>query len=168
LTKPDTVRITVPPLSRETMEKVLELIRHDVAADRIKIDNPSQNLESYFLQVVRQAQESATETSGALAGSTVAAYLRGEAASEVAPDKILERLTLPSAPPEPKEKSPVPASPLVDEQKLAALGKPAPPAAAAPAGADAAAGPQEKGRPVPAEELAKANEKLSALLGKKP
>src|SRR5258706_1406402 len=46
LVKPDAVRITVPPLARETMQKVLELIRAAVAEDRIRIDNPTQNLDS--------------------------------------------------------------------------------------------------------------------------
>src|SRR5689334_23267111 len=46
--KPDAVRITAPPLSRETLEKVMDLIRADVAADKVRIDNPPQNLESYF------------------------------------------------------------------------------------------------------------------------
>src|SRR6476659_8785853 len=44
LAKPDAVRLTMPPLPRETMEKVLALIRKDVAEDRIRIDNPTQNL----------------------------------------------------------------------------------------------------------------------------
>jgi ABC-2 type transport system ATP-binding protein len=37
---------------------VLSIIRHDVAADKVEIDNPTQNLESYFLEVVRKAKES--------------------------------------------------------------------------------------------------------------
>src|SRR5215470_16729714 len=52
LAKPDSVRITTPVLPRETMERVLDLIRRDVAGDRIRIDTPTQNLESYFLGVV--------------------------------------------------------------------------------------------------------------------
>src|SRR5467141_1582049 len=48
LARPDAVRITTPPLPRETMERVLDLVRRDVAEEKIKIDNPTQNLESYF------------------------------------------------------------------------------------------------------------------------
>src|SRR3989475_11683046 len=47
LSKPDAIRITTPVLSREKLERVLEVIRSDVAADRIRIDSPTQNLESY-------------------------------------------------------------------------------------------------------------------------
>src|SRR6202789_2576713 len=59
LAKPDSVRITMPALGRESMQKVLDLIRPDVAADKVQIDNPTQNLESYFLEVVRKARQAA-------------------------------------------------------------------------------------------------------------
>src|SRR5204863_9730039 len=65
LSKPDAIRITTPVLAREKLEQVLEVIRSDVAADRIRIDNPTQNLESYFLDVVQKARETSAETSGA-------------------------------------------------------------------------------------------------------
>src|SRR5512136_360625 len=52
LAKPDALRITTPVLPRETLERVLEVIRKDVAADKVRIDNPTQNLESYFLDIV--------------------------------------------------------------------------------------------------------------------
>src|SRR2546430_4655729 len=53
--------LTMPPLSRETMQRILEMIRHDVAEDKIKIDTPTQNLESYFLDVVQKARQAAAE-----------------------------------------------------------------------------------------------------------
>lgn len=62
LATPDTVRITTPLLPRETMERVLEVIRRDVAADKVRVDNPTQNLESYFLDVVQKAKQAAAET----------------------------------------------------------------------------------------------------------
>ena len=34
LARPDSLRITTPVLSRETLERVLNVIRHDVSADR--------------------------------------------------------------------------------------------------------------------------------------
>src|SRR5258705_13228757 len=90
LATPDTIRITMPPLPKETMQRVLETIRRDVAEDKVKIDTPTQNLESYFLDVVQRARQSA-ETSGATSGSHVAAYLRGDAEATPAPSRILER-----------------------------------------------------------------------------
>src|ERR1700753_1442295 len=53
LATPDVVRITSPVLQRETLERALEIIRKDITdGDKIRIDNPTQNLESYFLDVV--------------------------------------------------------------------------------------------------------------------
>jgi ABC-2 type transport system ATP-binding protein len=154
LAKPDAVRITMPALGRESMQKVLDLIRHDVAADKVQIDNPTQNLESYFLEVVRKAKEAMAETSGSTSGSRVAAYLRGDAEAAPAGDKLLERLTVAAAP-KPAEPAPVAApEPKIDQTKLASLAKPAEKPEAAPAP-----------RPAPAD-LSQANEKLASLLGK--
>jgi ABC-2 type transport system ATP-binding protein len=159
LATPDIVRITTPVLSRETLERALDIIRHDIDGDKIKIDNPTQNLESYFLEVVRKARQAAEATSGATSGHRVAAYLRGDGEGKPATDRVLERLTAPTAAPAPAP-APQPVE-TVDNKKLAALtrSEPAPPApATAPSPAPA---PEQK--PV---DLAKANEKLSSLLGK--
>jgi ABC-2 type transport system ATP-binding protein len=159
LATPDSIRITTPALSRETMERVLAIIRKDVAEDKVSIDTPTQNLERYFLDVVQNARQTAAETSGAMSGARVAAYLRGEAESKPATDRILERLTAPQA----GVLAPAPAAPRVDtvsDEKLAVLAKPAEQVAPVPAAAPAAA------RPVSAEELRKADEKLAAFVKK--
>jgi len=156
LTKPDALRITTPVLSRETMERVLEVIRRDVAADKVRVDNPTQNLESYFLDVVEKAKQAAAETSGAMSGARVAAYLRGEGGEKPTSEKILDRLTLPqaaSAAPTAVAES----KPAVDDKKLEALTKTAEPV---PTTSKPAPVPEEK-------ELSKADEKLSSLLGGK-
>ena len=158
LAQPDTMRITTPLLPRATIERVLETIRQDAAEDRVRIDTPTQNLESYFLGVVQKAKQSEAETSGATSGHRVAAYLRGDADAPASqPDKILERLSLPAA-----ERSTTPApdaqpAEAIDEKRLGQLAKPqeAPLTPAAPAESTAKAA-----------ELAKANVKLSSLLGK--
>src|SRR5437879_2600801 len=73
LAKPDAIRITTPALPRETMTRVLDIIRQDVAEDKVRIDTPTQNLESYFLNVVQNARQAAAETSGAMSGARGAA-----------------------------------------------------------------------------------------------
>ncbi|MGA2173457.1 MAG: ABC transporter ATP-binding protein [Verrucomicrobiota bacterium] len=154
LTKPDSVRITTPLLPRESMEQVLNIIRKDVGEEKIQIDNPTQNLESYFLDVVRQAKERLEETSGATSGSHVAAYLRGDAESEPTTDKVLERLTHAAAA-KPAEPAPAPEpQQKIDQAKLESLAKPAEPAA-----------PPPPPPPAPPVDLDKANQKLSSLLG---
>jgi ABC-2 type transport system ATP-binding protein len=119
LATPDTLRITTPVLPRETMERVLEILRKDVSAGEVRVDNPTQNLESYFLEVVAKAKRAAQETSGAQSGARVAAYLRGDAEAGPTTDKVLEKLTLPQAAPAPAIVAE--AKPAVDEKKLEAM-----------------------------------------------
>jgi ABC-2 type transport system ATP-binding protein len=158
LATPDSLRITTPSLPRETIEKVLQILRKDVADDRVRVDTPTQNLESYFLEVVKNARAAAAETSGAMSGAKVAAYLRGDAADATSADKILERLSAPQAPvPALPSLAPAASGPKVDLQKLDALAKAQEPAAPGPAPA-----PQ----PDTSAELNKANERLSSLLNK--
>jgi ABC-2 type transport system ATP-binding protein len=155
LATPDAITITTPALPRQTLERVLEIIRQDVAQDKVSIDTPTQNLESYFLDVVHKARRAAAATSGAMSGARVAAYLRGDAEQKPAGDKILDRLTAA----QPTQPAPAPVSapvPVVNEQKLAALAQAAPPSAPA----------SNTSRPESAAELEKANEKLAGLLGK--
>lgn len=156
LATPDVVRITTPALPRETMERVLEIIRRDVATDKVRIDTPTQNLESYFLDVVQKARQAAAATSGAMSGAQVAAYLRGEGETKPAPEKILERLTLPQAAPTAAKSAPPPDE-TVDQTKLAALLKSV---ETTPASKPAPA------KEAPVEDLSKADEKLSSLLNK--
>jgi ABC-2 type transport system ATP-binding protein len=161
LATPDAIRITTPVLPRETMERVLQMIRQDVAGDKVRIDTPTQNLESYFLEVVQKARQAAAETSGATSGARVAAYLRGGLEARPPAEKILERLTMPPAgPPEaqPKPVTPIAAAQKVDDKKLEALTK-----GAASAPAPDQPKPATEGKPV---DLSKADEKLSSLLGK--
>src|SRR5262249_696676 len=152
LATPDTIRITTPALSRPTMESVLEIIRKDVAQDKVQIDTPTQNLESYFLDVVQKARRASAETSGAMSGAQVAAYLRGEAEENPAGDKILERLTA-AQPAQPAATAPAAPAQTIDQHKLQELTKPTPPASA----------PAPVEDPAKAAELEKANEKLTSL-----
>lgn len=160
LSTPEEIRITSPVLPRATLDKVLETIRKDVAADRVRVDNPTQNLESYFLQIVNKAREAETTTSGATSGNRVAAYLRGDAEAPAnRADRVLERLTAKERPePPPAPETTVAEVAANQNQKLANLLKSEPPAPDPAASAPA---------PEPKADLNKANEKLSSLLGKK-
>jgi len=156
LAKPDTLRITTPVLPRETMERVLATIRQDAGAGEVRVDNPTQNLESYFLEVVEKAKRAAQETSGAQSGARVAAYLRGDGEAKPSAEKVLEKLTLPQA----VTSAPAPTvetAPAINEQKLEQLTK----SEAAPAPVKPVPAAQE-----PPADLSKADEKLSALLNK--
>jgi ABC-2 type transport system ATP-binding protein len=161
LAEPDTLQITTPVLPRETLERVLEIIRKDITTGEVRVDNPTQNLESYFLDVVQKARAAAAETSGAQSGARVAAYLRAGADERPAAENILEKLALPqpAAQPVTKSKAAAPvATPKMDEKKLEAMAKAAVPS---PSPAKPAPVPEAK-----SADLSKADEKLSSLLGK--
>jgi len=159
LATPDQVRITAPILPRETLEKVLQVIRHDVAEDKVQIDTPTQNLENYFLNVVNKARAAEAETSGATSGNKVAAYLRGGAEGGDSKARLLERLSKA----EPETPAPAPTVHVTEVQefqkkKLDQLTKNEEPA-------PAPVSDQVKEQTKKAD-LEKANEKLSGLLGK--
>jgi ABC-2 type transport system ATP-binding protein len=154
LATPDSIRITTPVLPRETMERVLEIIRRDVSADKVRVDNPTQNLESYFLGVVERAKKN-QETSGAISGARVAAYLRGDGEqTDKSANRLLERLTLPQEAPKSEVRTQEAAS-TVDTRKLESLAKPVESA------------PESVPETAKTADLEKANEKLSSLLGGK-
>jgi len=157
LATPDTLRLTLPVLSREATERLMGFIRRDLAQDKVRLDVPTQNLESYFLSVVQRAQASATATSGATSGNAVADYLRGGPPSPAPVEKVLERLMEAASPP-PAAVAPAEVKPGVNEAQLAKLNQPLPPSAPAPAPA-----PAKPAQPPPDD--AKANEKLGGLLG---
>jgi ABC-2 type transport system ATP-binding protein len=155
LATPDTLQITTPVLPRQTLERVLEIIRKDISSGEVRVDNPTQNLESYFLDVVAKAREAAHETSGAQSGARVAAYLRAGAEERPAAEKVLEKLALPQLA-EAKISAPV-AETKLDDKKLEALAQ-----ASQPTPQPVKPAPEAK----PAD-LSKADEKLSSLLGGK-
>ena len=92
LATPDSMQIQTPLLSKATTEKALAIIRKEVGEGKVRLETPTQNLESYFLSVVERARQTEQHTSGALSGARVAAYLRSEDKSP-APEKIIQRLT---------------------------------------------------------------------------
>ena len=180
LAKPDSVRITAPVLSRETTEKVLNLIRAEVG-DTVRLENPTQNLESYFLGVVEAARRQA-ETSGATSGNRVAEYLRapgdsGDNSGNHQADSVLDRLSRPteSAAPLVSEVA-APAQPSTEAvlESLVRHEAPAPQTSASRASTVSAPAtstaspvlPAKTAAPEPAKpvDLSKANDALSGLL----
>ncbi len=168
LTERDSVQITSPVLPPRILERVLEILRAEMGADSIRVDSPTQNLESYFLSVVQRARAAEAKTSGATSGGRVAAYLKGDAEAHAeAGENVLERLAMPSAAPvvEPAAgASQVEPAAAADSQRLDALTR------AVPNTATPTPRPTPTQGPVPAPtpsaaDLAKADDKLSSLLG---
>jgi hypothetical protein len=158
LAERDSVRITMPSLPEPALAKVLDQIKHDVPEDKIQIDNPTQNLESYFINVVNEARKDETDTSGATSGSQVAEFLRGDSPVKTAADRKLERLAAPVSETETAPKLKEVSAPKVDDKKLTALTQ----AKLKPTKDEPA--DQDADKKTEAD-LAKANKKLSGLLG---
>ena len=146
-------RITSPTLSRETMDHVLKLIREDTQSQEVHVDNPTQNLENLFLNIVEQARKKESETSGATSGHRVAEYLRGKAGENQA-DRVLDHLTRSEKPIPSQDQAPRPTTPAVDEDKLASLAQ-----------RDENDAMEKTSVPKKEENIDNANNKLSGLLG---
>ena len=146
-------RITSPALSRETMDHVLKLIREDTQSQEVHVDNPTQNLENLFLNIVEQARKKESETSGATSGHRVAEYLRGKAGENQA-DRVLDHLTRSEKPIPSQDQAPRPTTPAVDEDKLASLAQ-----------RDENDAIEKTSVPKKEENIDNANNKLSGLLG---
>lgn len=146
-------RITSPTLSRETMDHVLKLIREDTQSQEVHVDNPTQNLENLFLNIVEQARKKESETSGATSGHRVAEYLRGKAGENQA-DRVLDHLTRSEKPIPSQDQAPRPTTPAVDEDKLASLAQ-----------RDESDAMEKTSVPKKEENIDNANNKLSGLLG---
>ena len=157
LTERDSVQFTVPALSETAQKEVLEVMGRHVDRESIRVDNPSQNLESLFLNVVEEARAS-DETSGATSGSEVAEFLRADEPVPTQAEKMLERLAdKEAAQPAAQEKAEAaePETPKVDEAKLDSL-------------SETETGPETK-KPEPKaaskKNLDEVDDKLSGLLG---
>ncbi|MSR67147.1 MAG: ABC transporter ATP-binding protein [Pedosphaera sp.] len=120
LSERETIRITTPALTKERLQEVMSVIGKDVAEDKVRIDNPTQNLEGFFMNIVNQARMT-EETSGATSGSQVAEYLRGTDGAAKSSAKMLDRLAV-SAPEKPVTVVVMPAVvDTVDHLKLSGL-----------------------------------------------
>jgi ABC-2 type transport system ATP-binding protein len=153
LSNRNATRITSPALSRETMDKVLTLIREDTQSEEVHVDNPTENLESLFLNIVEQARQRESETSGATSGHRVADYLRGDTGQNKT-DRALDHLTRNEEPAIKQPSIPQHKSESIKADKLAGLSK-----------TETDPTPLSAVTPKKEEDLDKANDKLSGLLG---
>ncbi len=119
----DKTRIVTPRLSDSTIGELMAWLKAHGVAEQVSVDNPSRDLEDFFLEVVATAKAQSIDTAGARSGGEIPAYLLdGEDANERG-KAILDALHRPEAAPaaeEPaKEET---AAPAIDVTKLASLG----------------------------------------------
>jgi ABC-2 type transport system ATP-binding protein len=75
LTVGDKTRILTPQLPKPAMDKLLELLRANLAGEEFAIDHPRRTLEEFFLDVIAQARQESVETAGVAGSSGIADYL---------------------------------------------------------------------------------------------
>lgn len=92
LTERDSTRVTFPSLTGSAKEEVMNVLKKHVKEENLRVDNPTQNLESFFLKVVENAVSKDETTSGATSGHEVAEFLRSEEPIQSQADRMLDRL----------------------------------------------------------------------------
>ena len=162
LTVSDKTRILTPQLPKNTMDKVLELLRENLDGEEFKIDHPRRTLEEFFLDVISQARSESVETAGVAGGSGIAEYLTGadpDDKNAVLDSLLKENVTASASPEAVPEVQKIEKSVSAEDDKLASvLGENQP----------AQAVVEEKNIVAEdAENMRRANDKLDSLLGGK-
>lgn len=88
LREQEILQIRLPALAEDSMRRLHAAISLEAPPDQVELSSPTRSLESYFLEVVREASGKA-ETHGARVGAGVANFLR-QGVSE--PDEVLAAL----------------------------------------------------------------------------
>ena len=151
----------MPALSEEAQSEVMGVINKHVKSEDVRVENPTQNLESFFLNVVENAITKDEETSGSTSGHAVAEFLRSDAPVQSQAEKMLDRLAdRQASKPKPKveKEAPETEQPKVDEEKLKSLTEASEPAAPKTERREDKADVRKK-------KLDEADDKLSGLLG---
>jgi len=140
LSQDNLTQITTERLSEEAINRIRRLVEQEEQKQVVSVSAPTARLETFFLQVVREAQAARPEISGAVAGGRIASFL---AESEPPSEAIVESLIAASARPvsaSTEEAAAPPARPEEPAEEVIAdllTGKPASPSES-PAGEDPA------------------------------
>lgn len=160
LARQDLLQITVPPLAPETLRRLEQMIEELEHKRVLKIESPRDRLESFFLRIVREAQEAQVETSGVRGEGQIAAFLGEPREGREVIDRLVgaaQQVAAPaaaSAEPQPE--------PAVDESVVASL-------VASGDGSPKRGRPGPTEQPPPADEPAEVDRSvIDALLEKGP
>ena len=163
LTVSDKTRILTPQLPKETMDKLLGLLRENLQGEQFNVDHPRRTLEEFFLDVISQARRESVETAGVAGGGGIAEYLVGDSVDKSDKNAVLNSLMQENAgaaaPAAGPEDSPAAAVESADEKIASVLET----KQAAAAAAETAQSRSEEA----ADNIRWANDKLDSLLGGK-
>ncbi|MDP6503746.1 MAG: ABC transporter ATP-binding protein, partial [Planctomycetota bacterium] len=122
LTRRSVTQISAERLNDGTTEKVLNLIKDEEGEKPITVDHPTMKLESFFLEVVQQAQLEESDTSGARIGEGKESFLtEGTEAPEPSSKDVLANLMAKPEESEEEIEEEAPAEPEVDRALLGDL-----------------------------------------------
>ncbi|MFA6815753.1 MAG: ABC transporter ATP-binding protein [Lentisphaeria bacterium] len=100
LMEEDKTSIIAPRLSESAVKELREwFVAHGVKGSALQMDHPSRDLEEFFLDVVKKAQEQSVKTAGASSGGEVPAYLMANV-KEGKSEAILDALRRPAEQPQ--------------------------------------------------------------------
>ncbi|NLE59123.1 MAG: ABC transporter ATP-binding protein [Planctomycetes bacterium] len=97
-------QITTEKLSPQTVDRIRRMVESDEGRQIISVSTPSDRLETFFLRIVRQAQQLRHATSGATVGGRIAEFLAESPSSEA----VVESLVAAAVKPERVEVAPMP------------------------------------------------------------
>ncbi len=80
LSHDELTQITAEKLSATTVERIRQLIQRLEGKEMLDVTAPSDRLETFFIRIVREAQQARLATSGVAEGAGVAEFLRGDRA----------------------------------------------------------------------------------------
>ena len=92
----DRTIISTPSLSPEQEEQVIAMLEQQGLTDT-SVSRPRQKLESFFLDIVAEAQAAGLATSGAESGGKIASFLTGEG-DEAEGESLIDQLVAPASP----------------------------------------------------------------------
>ena len=143
LSRENLTQITAERLSETTIAKIRELIEQDAGRHVLSIKAPADRLETFFLRIVREAQQARQQTSGASATGQIAGFLADSAGGKNVVESLVAAASHkeePEAVAVGAESSPAPAEEIIDDLVTAShAGSPGEPAACAEAPAEAPA-----------------------------
>jgi len=99
-------QVTLPAVSDKTLQRIREVVESEEHASVIDVTHPRQKLESFFLQIVEQAQKKNIQTYGARAAGAVPEFL--QKATEETTEEVVGSLVEAAAAPPPVAPAPMP------------------------------------------------------------
>jgi ABC-2 type transport system ATP-binding protein len=131
LKQQDLTQITTEKLSDEALARIRNLIETEEDKQVLDVRAPSDKLETFFLRIVREAQQTQQRTSGVTASGQIAEFLAAPEGEAVVESLIAAAETTPEAPDTEPASAPAvetPAAEVIDDLVSPAAAPPASPA----------------------------------------